>query len=66
MTTPTISELRNKHLELTKLFFYEIQKGRPLSELNDIKNSIDETLNQIKELEEKQEAECDDAGCKKE
>jgi hypothetical protein len=68
MTTPSISELRSKYLELTKLFFYEIQKGRSLSELTDIKNSIDEVLLHIKELETKMEegSNCDETGCAKE
>jgi len=43
--------LRKHNLELTKLFFYEIQKGKHLSEFADLKQQIDDTIAEIKRLE---------------
>jgi uncharacterized small protein (DUF1192 family) len=46
-----LSFLRKQYLELTKLFFYEIQKGRSLQEVGELKQTIDATLVEINHLE---------------
>lgn len=43
--------LRKQYLELTRLFFYEIQKGRSVADLSDLKNRIDSLLVEISLLE---------------
>lgn len=42
---------RRQYLELTKLFFYEIQTGKTLDELSELKSRIDVLLVEINQLE---------------
>jgi hypothetical protein len=46
-----LASLRKQYLELTKLFFYEIQKGRSVTDVSDLKNRIDSLLVEINHLE---------------
>jgi len=46
-----LTDLRKRYLELSKLFLYEVQKGKTLKELVDLQSEIDETLVAIDRLE---------------
>lgn len=46
-----LTQLRRRYLELTRLFFIELHKGRPLQDLSGLKESIDTVLEEINRLE---------------
>jgi hypothetical protein len=46
-----LSNLRKQYSELLKLFFYEIQNGKQLQELSELKLQIDAARLEIERLE---------------
>lgn len=51
---PGLTELREKYIELTKLFFHEISKGKPAEDLHQLQDEIEKTLLQIDKIENQQ------------